>query len=80
MVNSEFESKMVQPRFTMDGDGEATLTNTGRAVTGSVKVKRSAAKITLALNVEGSIEEEVNGEKITWARALTVCAFGSCRA
>lgn len=69
VVNSEFESKMVQPRFTMDGDGEATLTNTGRAVTGSVKVKRSAAKITLALNVEGSIEE-VNGEKITWTPRL----------
>lgn len=70
VVNSEFESKMVQPRFTMDGDGEATLTNTGRAVTGSVKVKRSAAKITLALNVEESIEEEVNGEKITWTPNL----------
>lgn len=70
VVNSEFESKMVQPRFTMDGDGEATLTNTGRAVTGSVKVKRSAAKITLALNVEGSIEEKVNGEEITWTPNL----------
>lgn len=70
VVNSEFESKMVQPRFTMDGDGEATLTNTGRAVTGNVKVKRSAAKITLALDVESSIKEVVDGQEITWAPKL----------
>lgn len=70
VVDSEFESKMVQPRFTMDGDGEATLTNTRRAVTGSVKVKRSAAKITLALDVESSIKEVVDGQEITWTPNL----------
>lgn len=70
VVNSEFESKMVQPRFTMDGDGEASLSSTGRAVTGSVKVKRSAAKITLALNVEPSIKEVVDGQEITWTPNL----------
>lgn len=66
-VTSTFESSRKQKSFTMDGDGVINYTPGRNSATGSVTVKRSAAKITLALDVDSNVEEiTAGGEILNW--------------
>lgn len=65
-VTSTFESSRKQKSFTMDGDGVINYTPGRNSATGSVTVKRSAAKITLALDVDEEVEEDIAGKKLHW--------------
>lgn len=65
-VNSTFETEKTQHAFTMDGDGTVSYSRAGNYAVGEVKVRRSAAKITLALDVDQNVEEIVGGQKLTW--------------
>ena len=65
VIDSEFATEKLQANFAMDGDGEISL-ESGNALTqetfyayGDVELKRSASKITLALNVEETVEQSV---------------------
>ncbi len=66
VINSTFETQRIQKSFKMDGDGTVSYSPNGNYAVGEVAVKRSAAKITLALDVDGSVEEEVEGQTYTW--------------
>lgn len=65
-VNSTFASKQKQDFFAMDGDSRITYNEGGNYAIGEVTVKRSAAKITLALNVDDSVQETINGQVLNW--------------
>lgn len=69
-VNSTFASRRTQTSFTMDGDGTVSYMPNGHYAVGEVKVQRSAAKITLALDVDDAVEETINGETRTWTPNL----------
>ncbi len=69
-ITSQFDDVKTQPSFAMDGDGKVTLSSTGTAATGSITVIRSAAKITLALDVDSSIEETTEEGTVTWTPNL----------
>ena len=65
-VGSTFGSRKEQASFAMDGDSKVTYSQAGNYATGEVTVKRSAAKVTLALYVDDNVTETVNGEEIVW--------------
>ncbi len=66
VINSTFATSQRQASFAMDGEGTVSYMSGGNYAIGEVKVKRSAAKITLALDVDDNVEELVNGETLTW--------------
>ncbi|MBD5280541.1 MAG: hypothetical protein HDS35_08355 [Bacteroides sp.] len=66
VIKSEFETKQIQPNFTMDGDGVVTYNSLADIATADVKVKRSAAKFTLALALEEIEDKDEAGGDITW--------------
>ena len=66
VIGSEFHKKDVQKAFAMDGDGTVKYSPAGNYAVGSVDVRRSAAKITLALDVDSEVQETVDGQALTW--------------
>lgn len=66
VVTSTFKTKQKQDGFTMDSDGTITYDRRQNYAIGKIIVKRSAAKITLALNVDSEIKEVVGEETLTW--------------
>ncbi len=69
-VTSTFATQQKQDSFTMDGDGVVSYNQFKNYAVGEVRVKRSAAKITLALAVDNEVKETVNGEELTWTPNL----------
>ena len=69
-VTSDFATTQKQNSFTMDGDGIVKYSSVGNYAVGEVTVKRSAAKITLALNVDSEVEEVVGEETLKWTPNL----------
>lgn len=65
-VGSTFKTVQTQASFTMDGDAQVDFNPNARYATSEVKLKRSAAKFTLALAVESEIED---GD-VTWKPKL----------
>lgn len=65
-VNSTFAIQKTQDSFTMDGDGTVEYKKDGNYAVGEVKVKRSAAKITLALDVDEEVTEVVGEKTLIW--------------
>lgn len=65
-ITSTFDNNQVQTSFTMDGDASITYNEVGNYAIGEINVKRSAAKITLALDVDKEVEETINGTTLTW--------------
>ena len=63
-ISSSFDTQKIQPNFAMDGTGTVKLSGT-KAV-GKIDVKRSASKITLALNIEEKVTETVGGQTLIW--------------
>lgn len=66
VVESTFKTKQKQDGFTMDSDGTITYDRSQNYAIGKIIARRSAAKITLALDVDSEVEEVVNGEKLKW--------------
>lgn len=57
-VTSDFEVTQALPSFTMDGRAILTLNREARIVTGDIDLYRSAAKLTLSINVPDKLEVE----------------------
>ena len=66
-IESTFAQHRVQEDFAMDGDGVVKYDVATAAATGSIDLRRSASKITLALNVDNIVEQSivVDGELVT---------------
>lgn len=58
-IESTFAQHRVQEDFAMDGDGVVKYDVATAAATGSIDLRRSASKITLALNVDNIVEQSV---------------------
>lgn len=58
IVDSDFDKTQVQEKFAMDGFAELSLDRTVRIVTGTVSMQRSAAKLTLSVDLPKSIDVE----------------------
>jgi len=57
-VGGNFDKTEIQDSFTMDGFSTLSLDRTTRTVTGTVNLKRSAAKLSLAVDIPASIDVE----------------------
>lgn len=70
-ISSEFPSEQVQKSFAMDGDGTVKLNvlpDGNMYASGTINVRRSAAKIDLHLNVKPQIMETMaDGTERTWS-------------
>ena len=66
-IGSTFDTQFVQDDFAMDGDKTLQYSESTNSVSGTIDLRRSASKITLALNVDESVEQTVvvGGEEIT---------------
>lgn len=60
-----------QGSFAMDGDAIVKYNPSQNYATGTVPVQRSAAKISLALDVDTSVEETVGSNTLTWIPNLS---------
>lgn len=69
-ITSTFATDQKQASFTMDGDAKVDYERMSHSATSEIKVKRSAAKFTLALAVESEIKEMTAGGEITWMPKL----------
>ncbi|MDE5880291.1 MAG: hypothetical protein K2H60_01045 [Muribaculaceae bacterium] len=58
-ISSTFDTQRIQSQFAMDGDCTVKYTPTDNRAIGSIDLQRSAAKITLALNVDELVEQTV---------------------
>lgn len=67
-LDSKFASQQIQPQFAMDGTSTVKLssTGTGAKAVGQIDVKRSASKVTLALNIDSEVTETVGSQVLTW--------------
>ncbi len=65
-VTSTFATEQKQGSFTMDGDATVSFSPANHSASSEIKVKRSAAKFTLALAVENEIKETTASGEITW--------------
>ena len=63
-IGSEFDTEQVQKSFVMEGTAHLTLS--GNRAYGEVDLLRCAAKIDLHIDVEDSVEDYLNGEKVRW--------------
>ncbi len=66
VLEADFNERQVQADFAMDGDATITYSPAGNMAVGQVDVKRSAAKITLALDVDAEVTEVVGEEVKHW--------------
>lgn len=66
ILDTPFATRQVQNQFAMDGDGTVTYSPDGNLAVGEIDVKRSAAKITLALDVDSEVTEVVGEEVKHW--------------
>ena len=66
VIDSEFATRQIQEAFAMDGDGTVEYTPGGNYAVGELKLKRSAAKITLGLQVDEEVKEVIADQTITW--------------
>ena len=70
-ITSTFATKQIQRDFAMDGGDEVTYNSVDNTATASVKLRSSASKITLSLNVDEAVEQSIviDGELVTsvWA-------------
>ncbi|MDE6287532.1 MAG: hypothetical protein K2M00_01950 [Muribaculaceae bacterium] len=66
VINSEFNTKKTQPQFAMDGSAKVTFDIANFSAKGHIDLQRSAAKITLALDVAEEVSQInfVNGEMV----------------
>ena len=69
-ITSEFATEQTQTSFTMDGDAKVEYNRAAHSATSDIKVKRSAAKFTLALAVKREIKETTAEGEITWKPKL----------
>ena len=70
-ITSTFATKQIQRDFAMDGDDEVIYNSVDNTATASVKLRRSASKLALSLNVDEAVEQSIviDGELVTsvWA-------------